>query len=201
MLTPLSPTETQALLAPVANAPAYLREYFEAFLKMGHTLTMFKLQRGFYWPGAARPADIREGEPRECFKNAGLLALESDGRYTYVEGWAIPPKGFPVDHAWCLDENGAIVDTTWPDAERSHYVGIPMSEEFLSTTVLKRGVWGVFGDFTKVNVLETSIAEMVAAPWCDAVAERPPCQTLDTFIAEAGGRQRDREHGRAPAGG
>lgn len=50
--------------------------------------------------------------PRQCFANAYKAALASKGRLRYVEGYAY--GGFlPVLHAWNIDPDGKIVDTTW----------------------------------------------------------------------------------------
>lgn len=47
---------------------------------------------------------------KECYKNAQLLAIESDGKIQYVEGFAFGV--IPIPHAWNLI-NGKVIDLTW----------------------------------------------------------------------------------------
>lgn len=52
------------------------------------------------------------GTPRYCFDNAYRATYRSRGKLTYVEGYALGSV-MPVHHAWCVDEDGGIVDPTW----------------------------------------------------------------------------------------
>lgn len=85
------------------------------------------------WP------DHKRGPSKECFANAGRLAL-SHPEYTYVEGWAF--SFIPVHHAWVLDERGRIIETTWP-TPGDDYLGIRVRYETLSEIVLKTKYWGL----------------------------------------------------------
>jgi hypothetical protein len=49
---------------------------------------------------------------QQCFDNAYKAALASRGRLRYVEGYA-QSAFFPVSHAWNIDADDLIVDTTW----------------------------------------------------------------------------------------
>jgi hypothetical protein len=57
------------------------------------------------------------GAARQCFRNSVRLALRRPRFYTYVEGYAINKwaAGRPVAHAWCVDPEGFVVDTTWDE--------------------------------------------------------------------------------------
>ena len=57
--------------------------------------------------GAFEPAD-------GCSCNAAVLADE-DPRYVYEEGFAFFPADGWANHAWVVDENGAVLDPTWQD--------------------------------------------------------------------------------------
>jgi hypothetical protein len=50
--------------------------------------------------------------PKACFDNSYKAALASRGNLSYVEGYAFS-KFMPVHHAWNIDRDGKIVDTTW----------------------------------------------------------------------------------------
>lgn len=65
-----------------------------------------------------------QGARRACFSNAMVLA-KARSHLRYVEGFACivpthPRKGgtisAPVHHAWNLDLNGRVVDTTWKNS-------------------------------------------------------------------------------------
>lgn len=85
------------------------------------------------------------GTPKMCYSNAGRVALGLDGfdfpELTYVEGYAISSLGIPLGHAWLVDEDGNVIDKTWP--EGSGYFGIPIPRDGLAKIVLNSGVWGV----------------------------------------------------------
>ena len=50
--------------------------------------------------------------PKQCFDNAYKSAVASRGHLRYVEGFAF--NGIlPVHHAWTIDADDRIVDTTW----------------------------------------------------------------------------------------
>lgn len=86
------------------------------------------------------------GRAKECFRNAALLAQEN-AELTYVEGYA-DCGSFPMHHAWCVDANGRVVDPTWREKGASpiaewEYLGIPLTTEFVTATLLRKQTWGV----------------------------------------------------------
>lgn len=82
-----------------------------------------------------------KGKMKECYMNAYQLATHRDG-YTYVEGMATTEKvPIPLDHAWCVDAHGDVVDPTWN--EGNAYFGVPFKTEYIEKTALKTKVYGV----------------------------------------------------------
>jgi hypothetical protein len=90
---------------------------------------ILKHGRAFEW--RALPHGVRMGVPRQRFRNAVRLALRKPRSYTYVEGYAINTwvSGHPVAHAWCVDPEHFVVDTTWE--EGADYFGVPFRAEYV----------------------------------------------------------------------
>lgn len=80
------------------------------------------------------------GKLGECYMNATHLAWRSD--LIYVEGIATS-CGVPLEHAWCVDREGRVVDPTWTDVEEREYVGVPVEQEYLFSLLEERKVYGV----------------------------------------------------------
>lgn len=90
---------------------------------------ILKHGRAFEW--RALPHGVRMGVARQCFRNAVRLALRKPRFYTYVEGYAINAwvADYPVAHAWCVDPEHFVVDTTWE--EGADYFGVPFRAEYV----------------------------------------------------------------------
>lgn len=72
-----------------------------------------------------------------CFHNAYCAAVASRGRLRYAEGYA-DGSFMPVHHAWNIDPEGRVVDTTWchGDSERlpgpgKAYMGLVFPIEYV----------------------------------------------------------------------
>ncbi|WP_274916963.1 hypothetical protein [Streptomyces sp. WZ-12] len=61
------------------------------------------------------------GPARRCYHNSAEVSV-AEG-LTYVEGFA--SSFFPTEHAWCVNEDGALLETTWESVGTS-YVGLPV---------------------------------------------------------------------------
>lgn len=97
------------------------------------------------------PSQYARRERKECFSNATHLSLENPD-LTYVEGFAVRGWiGIPVHHAWCVTEDGLVVDVTWDRPEECSYFGIEFDESSLIDRLRETGVYGILDDeFSKI---------------------------------------------------
>lgn len=86
-------------------------------------------------------ADFPRGQMGECYSNAGRAA--NGKRLRYVEGYAVPGTiPFPMMHAWLVDEEGRIIDPTWPDG--AAYYGVIIPRDAMWEILMRTQVWGIF---------------------------------------------------------
>lgn len=90
------------------------------------------------------PKGLNRGELGECYSSAGKLALTRPDEFIYCEGWAQSSIGIPLQHAWCIDHRGNVVDPTWPHREDAQYLGFPIKTTALRDRVLNTQSWGFF---------------------------------------------------------
>ncbi len=98
---------------------------------------ILKHGRAFEW--RPLPRGVRRGAMRHCWENAYRLAVRKPDLFTYVEGYAINTSLAlgPVEHAWCIDGKGLVVDPTWE--EGADYFGVPFRAEYLTRVGLVAG--------------------------------------------------------------
>ena len=79
-----------------------------------------------------RPKNVRQGVPRHCYYNATQIARK--GRHLYCEGFYISNEiGFPVSHAWLMDESGNAIDPTldYKPETQQQYFGVALAFDFV----------------------------------------------------------------------
>jgi hypothetical protein len=54
--------------------------------------------------------------------------------WRYVEGYAHHRLGVILEHAWAVDEQGRVIETTWPDAGTT-YFGVAFDEAALRRAI------------------------------------------------------------------
>lgn len=87
------------------------------------------------------------GEAGMCYMNATHLAV-LDPSLTYVEG-KVSVYGVPIDHAWCVDADGVVVDPTLGPDEHGNmaridaYFGVPLLTEYVRKASKMNGTYGV----------------------------------------------------------
>lgn len=101
------------------------------------------LDLGQEWNPAPLPPTIEHGTKKECFRNALLLAFDNSD-LTYVEGWGT--SIIPVEHAWCVDYDGNVVDPTWDDGFERAYFGVAIPTQIAIRIVTETGYYGIFGN-------------------------------------------------------
>lgn len=84
----------------------------------------------FQWPGKLLPGFARK-TPQACFSNSQELVLQRDGlRYVEGDAW-MDGCLFPIHHAWVINTDDLVIDTTWTDRRRAHrvYRGVVVTDQ------------------------------------------------------------------------
>ena len=127
------------------------------------------IKYGQNWPPRPLSRDVKLRPERHCYHNAYSLALEC--RFTYVEGYA-----GHLEHAWCVDRYGKVVDPTWPKDLRIgiDYFGIAFNIDWISSKIFeyhkrtRRYIYGVIFNIVLDNpALIASPDEMLSPRWND----------------------------------
>jgi hypothetical protein len=86
------------------------------------------------------------GEQHGCFMNACHRAV-FDKRLTYVEGY-VTIYGVPVQHAWCVDADGFVVETTITNkGQVGDYYGVPFNTDYVEKAAKTNGIYGLLDYF------------------------------------------------------
>lgn len=87
----------------------------------------FVLKHGKEYQKKKLPKGIMQGEKKQCFFNAAILA--SSKNLIYVEGFAmLPDIAGTIHHAWCVKKGSdAVIDPT--SSNLVEYFGIPFKSE------------------------------------------------------------------------
>jgi hypothetical protein len=92
------------------------------------------LKRGRFYQTQPFPKGYRRGKAQDCYGNSSKLAMFKEG-LTYCEGAVLCQFGTlvsHVDHAWCVTDDGKVIDVTLKNAGLS-YFGVPLTLEELAT--------------------------------------------------------------------
>lgn len=106
----------------------------------GNSMESIVLKHGIAYPAPiiARPKGIKKGKDRQCFTNAYHICIENKG-FKYIEGFAL--SIIPVHHAWVLDEDGNVIETTWKEAGEEYY-GIELDIPWVNKVIYETKVYG-----------------------------------------------------------
>lgn len=92
------------------------------------------LNRGRFFQPQPFPKGYRRGKAQDCYGNSSKLAMSKPG-LTYCEGSVLckfDTLVSHVDHAWCVTDDGKVIDVTLTNAGLS-YFGVPFTLEELET--------------------------------------------------------------------
>lgn len=76
------------------------------------------------------------GPVKQCYANAFRLSMD-DPSMTYCEGYT-ETHGIPIEHAWCIDKDGKVVETTIREKEPREYFGVPIKPDHLRRTIIEK---------------------------------------------------------------
>ena len=99
----------------------------------------FVLREGRFFEPQPRPDSITHRHIGECFRNAFLTMMRT--RLQYAEGYAVSGTKIPVLHAWNVDAEGSVIDSTW-EPVGSAYFGI-----VFPPSIVERSQTSVLDDF------------------------------------------------------
>jgi hypothetical protein len=127
-----------------------IRNYLERCVSLwpDQSVMRFLLEEGRSYPIGPETYAGDRGRPQSCFRNSAELAQMRRG-LTYVEG-KVACHGVPIDHAWCIDTNGVVVDPTLRDNDDGHiadYFGVPFRLAYVMTALRINGFYGVLDMF------------------------------------------------------
>lgn len=76
-------------------------------------------------PESERTKKLVNARPQQCYRNAFRVvsSLPDYAGATYVEGLAVLPGGFPLEHGW-VERDGEIIDPTLLDDGIAYFPGL-----------------------------------------------------------------------------
>ena len=107
------------------------------YRNVGH----FVLTHGRLWAPKPKPDNLKWRQERNCYGNSASLCLQTRGKYIYCEGFA-KISLFPMLHAWCLTQDGEVVDTTWRELG-VEYFGIAIKPDYLAYRLARQEDYGL----------------------------------------------------------
>jgi hypothetical protein len=126
---------------------ASLRQMSEGFRAIGAQpgawlMPEFVLREGIDCKAQALPPRYKRRVPKRCFANTAQMLKRARG-LTYVEGFVSSPRvPFPVHHAWAINADNEVIDTTLGEPELCAYVGVKFSPaEYAAGTRCETRAW------------------------------------------------------------
>jgi len=133
-----------------ADAPPWQRPIEALILEIGQS-----------WYPQALPSGVKRGTPKQCSRNARLLASRRTKTLRYCEGFALGPDSpLPVPHAWTVNASDGVVDPTWDAPERSAYYGVVIPIPVLRTMIEIAGQEGYFGSEYMANFVTLKLGRI-----------------------------------------
>lgn len=116
------------------------------------------LELGRSFAPQPKPQGIKWGRMKRCYENAFQLMTEHP-TMTYCEGFVFLEKlALPIEHAWCIDEAGGVVDNT-VRASTVAYFGIAFDRTWV-TDMIEDGAESLVDHLLLLKTIpETAIAK------------------------------------------
>jgi len=128
-----------------------LKEYLEHVAKFseGRSVEAVVLKHGqqFSIPEVVRPKWMKRGKKHQCYANSYYISIATSWRY--VEGFSVGKHGIPIQHAWVVNSENVMAETTLEKLEDEYY-GIIMDENYIHKAMIESGVFGVLDMSNKV---------------------------------------------------
>lgn len=112
---------------------------------MGAVGSLFVVGAGRLYTERRFDHPYERGAQGACYRNAFELAI-AHPELTYCEGRALSMGAIPIEHAWCVDAEGKVVDTTWTAPDDCYY-GVCFDTAWLIRWIEGRKHYGVLAEF------------------------------------------------------
>ena len=126
----------------------------------GNTVVeQYVIEYGRSFVGIKRPREYRLGPIKNCFANAGNLAVDDEG--IYVEGYAMSPgTGLPFQHAWLTTDGISAIDVTLRSpAQDCWYFGVAFSRRLFGEALRRKKVWRLLDASYDTNEMQKLLEE------------------------------------------
>ena len=99
----------------------------------------FLIHRGRFFESQPLPKGFKRKKAKECYSNSFKLTLSQNG-LAYCEGIVVASIGdeaaVPIDHGWCVSEDGKVIDVTLEKPGLAYYGAVYAKEEMIDVESL-----------------------------------------------------------------
>lgn len=146
--------------------------FLKGFKYLNSVVGHYYLGLGREYTPAPLPKGMVQGTPRQCYMNAGELALSEFRGLRYAEGYACCTVPVPVHHAWLVDDQGRAFDPTWGYVPEARYFGVVFRPDALADFISTSRVWGVFSEGFTQELLEREFESYLEEAWLPPPPQR-----------------------------
>jgi len=150
-------------------APSPLLQLLRVEAQLGGVGAKFLVNAGRVYTERRTKHPYGKKPPGQCYLNAFELAL-AHPELSYCEGRALSMGIVPLEHAWCVDADGKVVDVTREEYDTVDYVGVAFSEAFLEPWVARRRQHAVLAEMFPSELAKLAPAAFLANPTAEQLA-------------------------------